>query len=120
MTLFRTFGIATLFLLPAGMAAAQGTAAVQDVAPMALNSFSAVPQGIGTAIVIDQKGATLGIVQKIETSSTGSPTKVDVMMPGGRQLVVDATSASYDPLAHRVIADQGVVQTAETVRQPRG
>jgi hypothetical protein len=120
MTLFRTFGIAAILLLPAGIAAAQGTAAVQDVAPMALNSFSTVPQGISTAIVIDQKGTTLGIVQKVETSSTGSPTKVDVMMPGGRQLVVDATSASYDALSHRVIADQGVVQTAQTVAQPRG
>lgn len=117
---FRTFGFAALLMLPAGVAAAQGIAAVQDVAPMALNSYSTVPQGIGTALVIDQKGTTLGIVQKVETSSTGSPTKVDVMMPGGRQLVVDANSASYDAIAHRVIADQGLVQTAATVRQPRG
>jgi hypothetical protein len=120
MKLFQTVSIAAVLIFPAGIAAAQGVAAVQDVAPMALNSYSSAPQGINTAIVIDQRGTTLGIVQKIETSSTGNPTKVDVMMPGGRQLVVDANAASYDALSHRVIADQGVIQTAETVRQPRG
>ena len=93
-------------------------AVAQDIAPMALNSYSALPDGINTAIVIDQHGTTLGIVSKVETNSTGAPLQVDVLMPGGRQLAVKASAASYDSMAHRVIAETGALQTAQPAHDP--
>jgi hypothetical protein len=93
-------------------------AETQDIAPMALNSYSALPDGINTAIVIDQQGTTLGIVSKVETNSAGAPLQVDVLMPGGRQWAVKASAASYDSMAHRVIAETGALQTAQTAHDP--
>jgi hypothetical protein len=88
-------------------------AIAQEAAPIALNSFSDTPDGINTAIVIDQHGVTLGIVAKVEMNNAGRPSQVDVLMPGGRRIKVRAASASYDFEAHRVIADTTILQTAQ-------
>ena len=94
-------------------------AAGEDFAPMALNSFTFVPKRIVTATVVDQNGQALGIVQKVDSDSSGKPSWIEVLMPGGQTMAIASQSASYDPVANQVVTDSVTVRTAEAVSQPR-
>jgi hypothetical protein len=96
------------------------TALAQDLEPVSLNSFSNAPDGIATAIVNDQLGRTIGIVARVELKTDGRLKQVDVLMPGGRHMVIDSTSASYDAETHRVIANLPVTQTVAADTDLRG
>jgi hypothetical protein len=92
----------------------------EDSTPVTLNNYADVPTGINTAIVVDRQGTTLGVVAKVERNSAGGPSEVDVVMPGGRRLQVGASSAVYDSMSNRVIADTPVLETAQAARGLRG
>jgi hypothetical protein len=114
MKVLAVFGVVTWGVLSASLAKAQ------DLEPTALTAYADLPDGINTAIVIDQQGRTLGIVAKVELRGDGRPKQVDVLMPGGRHLLIQAPAASYDFEANRVIANFSVTQTADTAHDPRG
>lgn len=70
--------------------------AAPAMAPMALNSMSNPPDKIATARVVDDKGATIGAVQKVDIAG-GKPSDVQIALLGTRQIVVlDAGKLSYD------------------------
>lgn len=75
---------------------APGLAGAQDIAPIALNSLSATPQGIDGAHVWDQHGNYIGEVQQVATDQDGKPSAISIMSKGGRLMVVSASAASYD------------------------
>ncbi len=83
-------------------------AVADEFAPMALNSFSIVPHAISRAIVVNQDGTAIGIVQRVEIDSTGKPVRVEILMPGGREAPVPAQAASYDSITNHVIAENDV------------
>jgi hypothetical protein len=65
-------------------------------APMALNSFSNPPDKVATARVVDEKGVTIGAVQKVDIDG-GKPTSVEVALLGSNKIIsLDARSVSYD------------------------
>lgn len=72
---------------------------------MALNAYSSVPHAISQAIVLDETGTAIGIVQSVNFDRSGTPAGVRVMMPGGREIFVPAQQASYDPLANQVVVE---------------
>jgi hypothetical protein len=92
---------------------AGGVAQAQDLEPIALSSFANVPEGIRTALVRDQPGRTLGIVSHVKFQTNGKLERIDVLMPGGRHMVINADRASYDADAHRVIVNPTVIQKAD-------
>jgi hypothetical protein len=98
--------------------ASPALAAGEDFAPMALNSFTFVPKRIATATVVDQNGQALGIVQKVDSDSSGKPSRIEVLMPGGQTMAIASQSASYDPVANQVVTDGATVRTAESALQP--
>ena len=75
------------------------------LAPMALNSMTSPPDKIATAKVLDQQGAPVGTVQKVELDASGKPVKVDIALMGGdRVITLDAARLSYDASANLVTA----------------
>jgi hypothetical protein len=65
-------------------------------APMALNSFSNPPDKVATARVVDDKGITIGAVQKVDIDG-GKPTSVEIALLGSNKIIsLDARSVSYD------------------------
>ena len=66
------------------------------MAPMALNSLSNPPDKIATARVVDNKGTTIGAVQKVDIQG-GKPSDVQITLLGTQQIVaLDAGKLSYD------------------------
>ena len=66
------------------------------MAPMALNSLSNPPDQIATARVVDNTGATVGAVQKVDIQG-GKPSDVKIALLGTQQIVaLDASQVSYD------------------------
>jgi hypothetical protein len=96
-----------------------GSAMADELAPMALNSFTFVPARITQAIVVDQGGTALGIVAKVDSGPTGTPRQVEVLKPGGDTMILAARAASYDPIANRVVADSAMVGAIESPVSPR-
>jgi hypothetical protein len=90
-----------------------------ELAPMALNSFTFVPARISQAIVVDQGGAALGIVAKVDSDATGTPQRIEVLKPGGDTMIVAARAARYDPRATREVTDNTMIGAAETSVTPR-
>ena len=71
-------------------------AAAPAMAPMALNSMSNPPDRIATARVVDNKGTTIGAVQKVDIQG-GKPADVQIALRGTQQIVaLDAGKLSYD------------------------
>lgn len=97
-----------------------GPALADELAPMALNSFTFVPARITQAIVVDQGGTALGIVAKVDSDASGTPQQVEVLKPGGETLILAARAASYDPVANRVVADNAMIGAAIIPATPRG
>jgi hypothetical protein len=94
-------------------------AMADELAPMALNSFTFVPARITQAIVVDQGGTALGIVAKVDSDASGTPRQVEVLKPGGDTMILAARAASYDPVANRVVADSAMVGAIEKPIAPR-
>src|SRR5476649_2126759 len=66
------------------------------MAPMALNSMSNPPDKIATARVVDDKGITIGAVQKVDIQG-GKPSDVQIALLGSQQIIaLDAGKLSYD------------------------
>lgn len=98
-----------------------GAAPVQTLAPMALNSFSNPPTQIATARVVDNTGATVGAVQKVELDSAGKPSAVDIALLGGDRMVrLGAAQLSYDEPNNVVTADMDKSQLAALPSVPNG
>jgi hypothetical protein len=69
----------------------------KDLAPTALDSYTAPPKNIDSAQVFDQRGISIGSVKGIETDAAGKPDAISIQPTGGRQLmVVGAGGVSYD------------------------
>jgi hypothetical protein len=70
------------------------------------------PKAIDTASVVDNSGATVGAVRRVEVATSGAPLKVDVALSGetGHVVAIDASSLTYDSstnvLTARASADQ--------------
>ena len=90
-----------------------------DVAPMALNGYSFVPKQLRTAVVVDQGGRAIGIVEKVEVDGSGSPRSLEVMYPGGREHQIPAAQASYDPVTNLVVTDDVGMLTADALTTRR-
>ena len=86
-------------------------ASAQDLAPMALNSFSTPPAGLASAAVVTPRGQAVGHVEQVTTDAQGKPSALAVASPKGR-LTVPAASASYDPSRRLVVADIPAPQLA--------
>ncbi len=68
----------------------------QALAPMALNSLSNPPAEIATARVVDDKGMTVGAVQKVDIDG-GKPSKVEIALLGSDRIIaLEAGQLSYD------------------------
>lgn len=78
---------------------------IAALAPMALNSMTSPPDKIATAKVLDQQGAPVGTVQKVELDAGGKPVKVDIALMGSDRIIsLDAARLSYDAGANLVTA----------------
>jgi hypothetical protein len=84
-----------------------------DFAPMALNGYSFVPKQLRTAVVVDQNGKAIGIVERVEADGSGKPLSLEIMFPGGREHQIPAALASYDPISNLVITDDVGMLTAD-------
>jgi hypothetical protein len=81
-----------------------GAALAESDAPFALQDFVTVPHGLASAIVTDSSGQAIGIVSAISINRSGRPVAIAVLLASGRRITIAASSASYDPIANRVIA----------------
>jgi hypothetical protein len=87
------------------------------LAPMALNSFTNPPDKVATARVVDNKGVTIGAVQKVDIDG-GKATSVEVALLGSNRIIsIDASSLSYDEPNNVLVAatDGGAIAAS-----PRG
>jgi hypothetical protein len=80
--------------------------ASSPVANAPLTSLTNPPSIIATANVLDRNGQTVGAVQKVEVSPSGTPTHVVVALIGPQEhlVVLDAATLSYDAGNNRIIA----------------
>jgi len=86
-------------------AASDRAASRQALAPIALNSLSSPPDKIATARVVDDKGAIVGAVQKVELGAGGNPTQVEIALLGSDRVVtLDSRQLSYDEANNVVTA----------------
>ena len=90
----------------------------QSIAPMALNSVSAVPGKIVGAPVKDMHGALLGQVKQIETDARGRPLRADIILTGGRIVSLDPGALGYDEGANVLVTSLDPQPTAQD--QSRG
>lgn len=88
-------------------------AAADDIAPMALNSFTNAPPQIASATVFQQDGTTLGNVQGIDrTPSSIRGMKIGVT--GNRIINLPASDVSYDAVNNVVVTDMIATRQALT------
>jgi hypothetical protein len=80
---------------------------------MALDGFAFVPKQLRTAVVADQDGKAVGIVEKVVAGGSGKPVALEVMLPSGREHYIQAGEASYDPISNRVVTDDVGIVTAD-------
>jgi hypothetical protein len=100
------------------IAAIPGLACAQDLAPVALNSLTAMPANITAARVLDQNGRVLGQVLRVQTDRNGKPSAIAFRAADGRGTVVLAAAAvSYD--GHVLIAGNDQPQIAALTRPQR-
>jgi hypothetical protein len=72
-------------------------ACAEDMAPVALNSLSALPGKAASARVLDQNGRLLGQAQRIQTDQDGKPAALAFRAAqSGNTVVISAAAVSYD------------------------
>jgi hypothetical protein len=86
-------------------------AAADDIAPMALNSFTSPPPRIASATVFQQDGSTLGNVQGIDRT-TGSIGSMRIGVVGNRVISLPASAVSYDAGNNVVVTDESATRAA--------
>jgi hypothetical protein len=84
--------------------AAQFPSDGDSIAPMVLNGYSKFPRKIGTAPVYDLYGHRVGQIQKLDGDPTGKPTALEIWLPSGRTVTVEASDVSYDEQQNIVAA----------------
>lgn len=114
-------GATGLILAGPAQAAQTATGSAQDIAPIALNSLPNPPDKIATAQVVDDKGTTVGAVQKVEMDQGGKPLRVEIALLGANRVVVLPSSRlSYDQPNNVVTADMDKTQLAQLPSVPEG
>lgn len=89
---------------------AQNNMTAPDTTPLA--AMATPPAALDTASVVDNTGAKVGSVRKVEVATSGAPLRVDVALTGetGHVVAIDASSLTYDSgtnvLTARASADQ--------------
>jgi hypothetical protein len=87
----------------------------EDLAPMALDSYTMAPKNIDSAQVLDQRGRVVGSVRGIETDAAGRPAAISIQPTSGKPLmVVAAGDVSYDQENNVVVTavmPQGIAST---------
>jgi hypothetical protein len=91
-------------------------AAADDIAPMALNSFTSAPPEIASATVFQQDGTTLGNVQGIDRAP-GSIEGMKIGVAGSRIISLRANDVSYDAVKNVVVTDMAA--TKDALGQPQ-
>jgi|SRR5690348_14195259 len=105
------------FLVLGAFVMAPALAHAEDMAPAALNSFSAVPAALASAPVLDQSGHVLGKVERVQTDQNGAPAAVSFKAASnGRTVVVAAAAVSFDGRVLITSSDQP--QIAELTGTP--
>jgi hypothetical protein len=75
----------------------------EAMAPIALNSLASPPPEIASAAVVDDKGAVIGAVQKVDLDQAGKPTRVEIALLGSERIVaLNSAELSYDQ-SHNVV-----------------
>jgi hypothetical protein len=93
-------------------------ACAEEMAPVALNSFSATPASATSAQVMDQNGHLLGQVDRIQADQDGKPSALSFRAaPGGNTVVISAAAVSYD--GHVLIASNDQPQIAALTQPQR-
>jgi hypothetical protein len=113
MDLLNAAALSAAFLVPV-IAGAQDLNQ-PDIAPMALNSFSAVPPAITSAKVFDQRDRLFGAVKGIEPDASGKPDAISIQPTSGQLIVVAAGDVSYDQ-EHNIVITAVVLQGIASVK----
>ena len=105
------------FLLVAPLVFAPALVHAEDMAPAALNSFSATPAGVSSAQLLDQNRNVLGTVERVQTDQDGKPSALSFKTASnGRTVVVSASEVSFDGKVLITSSDQP--QIAELIGKP--
>jgi hypothetical protein len=110
MSLIRTAALCGLFLFLPALACAE------NMAPVALNSLSAVPGNAASAKVMDQNGHLLGQAERIQTDQDGKPSALAFRTTGGATVVVSAAAVSFDGTVLVASNDQPQIAALAGVR----
>jgi hypothetical protein len=110
MSLIRTAALCGLFLLLPALACAE------EMAPVALNSLSAVPGNVASAKVMDQNGHLLGQAERIQTDQDGKPSALAFRATNGNTVVISAAAVSFDGTVLVASNDQPQVAALTGVR----
>ena len=90
----------------------------QELAPVALNSFSSVPRDIASAKVMDQNRDVIGQVLRVQTDQDGKPLALAFRATkDGRSVVVSAAAVSYD--GHVLVTNSNQPQIAALFANPQ-
>jgi hypothetical protein len=90
MSLIRTTALCGLFAIIPTVSGAEA------LAPVALNSLSALPAQAASAKLLDQNGRLLGEVERIQTDQDGKPSALAFRTSRGITVVISAAAVSYD------------------------
>jgi hypothetical protein len=71
---------------------------------MVLNGYSRFPRNIGSATVYDLDGHRVGLVKALNADPTGKPAAMDIWLPSGRSVTVEASNLSYDEQQNTITA----------------
>ncbi len=82
-----------------------------DIAPMALNSFTSSPPQINTASVFQQDGTILGNVQGVDRD-LGAIAGLKIGVAGNRIISLTADAVSYDAVKNVVVTDETATKAA--------
>jgi hypothetical protein len=100
--ILKSIALCAACLMP-GLAGAQDLS-FKDLAPMALNGYTASPKNIDSAQVFDQRARVVGSVKGIETDAAGKPDAISIQPSNGQPLmVVGAGDVSYDQARNVVV-----------------
>jgi hypothetical protein len=76
----------------------------EQLAPMVLNGYSRFPRNIGSANVYDLDGHRVGLVKALDADPTGKPAAMEIWLPSGRSVTVEASNLSYDEQQNTITA----------------
>ena len=101
--------------------AEMNAASAPSFAPIAVNSLSSPPDKIATAKVLDDNGALVGAVQKVDLDASGKPAKVEIALLGGDRIIaLDSSSLSYDEPNNVMTAAMDKSQIGQLPAAPQG